>query len=214
MASVTFGSVGDIITICQVITTTIKALSASRGSDVEYRGLINELWSLAQALESIKSLLEEDTEIKHRGRLRIALQNCRECLERELESIRKFSTSLGKVASTKSARDAFWRTRWLGHKVNLLHRAFQILRLASMTKGKRRPISLPSGRPYRLTHRLLPYCCRLLGFNCRETIIPKLLLKSMSSGKDCGKTWTMFKNLKSASVWGLRTLSQGLNAPW
>ena len=119
MASVTFGSVGDIIAICQIITTAIKSLSTSRGSDVEYRGLINELWSLAQALESIKSLLEEDTQIKHRGRLRIALQNCRECLERELESIRKFSSSLGKVGSAKSARDAFWKTRWLGHKVLL-----------------------------------------------------------------------------------------------
>ena len=120
MASVTFGSVGDIITVCKIITTTIKALSASRGSDVGYRELINELWSLAQALESIKSLLEEDSQIKHKGRLRIALQNCRECLEHELESIRKFSISLGKLGSARSARDAFWKIRWLGHKVHLL----------------------------------------------------------------------------------------------
>ena len=96
MASITFGSVGDIISICQVIVKTVSALSESRGSAVEYQGLINELWSLAQALESLKSLLDDETQLRHRGRLRLALQNCRECLERELGSLRKFSTSLSR----------------------------------------------------------------------------------------------------------------------
>ena len=125
MSSITFGSVGDIIAICQVIVTTVTALSSSRGASVEYRALINELWGLAQALEATKSLLEQRSQLlgpplQSQGRLRIALQNCRECLERELESIQKFSTSMSNAGPTKSAKDAFWKVRWLGHKVGCI----------------------------------------------------------------------------------------------
>ena len=118
MASITFGSIGDLVATCQVIVNIVNALSASRGSAIEYQELITELWSLAQALESVKSLLEHDPQLPHRGRLGIALQNCRSCLERELNNIQKFSASLSRKANrTTSARDAFWKTRWLGHKV-------------------------------------------------------------------------------------------------
>ena len=71
MASITFGSIGDLVATCQVIVNIVNALSASRGSAIEYQGLINELWSLAQALESVQSLLEHDLQLPHRGRLQI-----------------------------------------------------------------------------------------------------------------------------------------------
>ena len=69
MASITFGSVGDIIAICQIITTTFRSLSESSGSAAEYRALIGELRSLSQALESVKALLEQGILRQHRGRL-------------------------------------------------------------------------------------------------------------------------------------------------
>ena len=126
MASVTFGSVGDIIAICQVISTTINALSASRGSAVEYQALLNELASLEQAVEAAKSLLEKPSApqaslLQYEEQLGIALQSCRESLDHELAQIQKFSKSLGKSALTQSAKINFWKLRWLGHKVCTLH---------------------------------------------------------------------------------------------
>ena len=119
MAAITFGSVGDIIAVCQVIKTTIHALSTSRGSAAEYQSLTNSLWSLSQALESVKSLLEKSLPMQHRGRLNVALQNCIEYLDRELDRIQKFAFALRRAGSGNRTIDAFWKLRWQGHKVPL-----------------------------------------------------------------------------------------------
>lgn len=50
MASITFGSVGDIIAVAQIAGSIAKALSDARGSAKEYQDLIKELRSFDQAL--------------------------------------------------------------------------------------------------------------------------------------------------------------------
>lgn len=50
MSGITFGSVGDIITVGQIAWSLAKSLSDSRGSAKEYQGLIKELETFDQAL--------------------------------------------------------------------------------------------------------------------------------------------------------------------
>ena len=117
MAAISFGSVGDIVAICEILVKTVNALSKSHGSAVDYQSLIGELWSLAQALEAVKSLLGREPQLHHRGRLEIALHNCQKCLERELDKIQKFETSLSGAVRNGIFKDVYWKLRWQTHKV-------------------------------------------------------------------------------------------------
>ena len=116
MVSIAFGSVGDIIAICQVIAATVRSLSSTIGSSTEYESLINSLWSLAQALESVKSLIEQGSQLPHQGRLQTVLGNCHECLDRELDNIRIFAASLRSAGSSNRLKDAIMKIRWQGQK--------------------------------------------------------------------------------------------------
>ena len=77
---VTFGSVGDIISVCLVIKDLIKVLDDSRGSSSEYQAVIRELWSLDRALLEVELLsrsYERTFELNALGqvaRQRIAVQ--------------------------------------------------------------------------------------------------------------------------------------------
>jgi hypothetical protein len=54
MSGITFGSVGDIISIGQIALLLAKALSDSRGSVKEYQCLIKELEVFDQALLQVR----------------------------------------------------------------------------------------------------------------------------------------------------------------
>lgn len=54
MSGITFGSVGDIITIGQIALQLAQALSDWRGSAKEYRSLIKELQTFDQALLQVR----------------------------------------------------------------------------------------------------------------------------------------------------------------
>ena len=47
---ITFGSVGDIVSLCLLIKDLVKSLDNSRGSSAEYQAVIRELCSLDHAL--------------------------------------------------------------------------------------------------------------------------------------------------------------------
>ena len=47
---ITFGSIGDLISISQIAFKVAKCLGDSRGSAAQYRGLIKELRNFDQAL--------------------------------------------------------------------------------------------------------------------------------------------------------------------
>lgn len=54
---ITFGSVGDIISVSLLIKDLVKCLDKSRGSSAEYQAVIRELWGLDQALLEVEVLL-------------------------------------------------------------------------------------------------------------------------------------------------------------
>ena len=61
--AITFGSVGDIIVVCQIVQSIVKALDDSRGSASEFRQLMRSLSSLAQALQQTQELVKYQNHI-------------------------------------------------------------------------------------------------------------------------------------------------------
>lgn len=55
MSGITFGSVGDIIAVGQIVWALAQALSNSRGSAKEYQGLVKELQMFDQALLQVSN---------------------------------------------------------------------------------------------------------------------------------------------------------------
>lgn len=56
---ITFGSVGDIISVSLLVKDILVALDDSRGSSAEYQGIIRELYILDRALLEIGQLSRE-----------------------------------------------------------------------------------------------------------------------------------------------------------
>ena len=53
---VTFGAVGDIISVCLLVKDLVDALDEARGSKAEYQAVVRELWILDRALLEIDLL--------------------------------------------------------------------------------------------------------------------------------------------------------------
>ncbi|CAD6575091.1 MAG: hypothetical protein ASARMPRED_007053 [Alectoria sarmentosa] len=115
-AGVTFGSVGDIISLCIVIKDLVKALDESRGSSAEYQELIRELWALDRVLLEVELLwrtcectveLNALRETAHR-----MTDQCRHSIEAFLEKIKKYGRSLRDGGSGSVVRDVTLKVRW------------------------------------------------------------------------------------------------------
>ena len=112
MASITFGSVGDIVTVCGLVRKAIIALSKSRGSSAQYRELLKEIDSLGAALQSVSTVLEGDPHVTGSQQLRDALSRCYTCLNLYLGSIRKYDEALKKGGSSNPVKDSVRKLQW------------------------------------------------------------------------------------------------------
>lgn len=90
MASFTFGSLGDIVTLCGIIRSAVVAVSDSRGSVAEYGSLLKELESLSGALVAVQLLLEQQPDLKENNGLQTVLCGCFECLKAFCDEIKCF----------------------------------------------------------------------------------------------------------------------------
>ncbi|KAL1854486.1 hypothetical protein Daus18300_011407 [Diaporthe australafricana] len=117
MSSVTFGSVGDIITVCLLAKSIVDALDKSRGSSAEYQGLVSELRSLEKALlqpaqlfarpladSSITASLREET-------LKL-VHECRKTLESFHSALKSYDASLAENHSVGGVRRIGMKIRW------------------------------------------------------------------------------------------------------
>ncbi|KAG9383509.1 hypothetical protein A1F94_005420 [Pyrenophora tritici-repentis] len=57
--SVTFGSVGDIISVCLLVKDLVTALDKARGSKAEYQAAIRDLWILERVLLEIELITKQ-----------------------------------------------------------------------------------------------------------------------------------------------------------
>jgi hypothetical protein len=120
---ITFGAVGDIISVCLLVKDLVDALDKARGSKAEYRSLIKELWILD------RSLLEIDLLARTHGggvtpelealceTARKAVDRCRELVSAFSTKIRKYQKSLGEKEAPSFMEATAMKVRWcIGEK--------------------------------------------------------------------------------------------------
>jgi hypothetical protein len=116
MASFTFGSVGDIISISLTVKDLVKALDDSRGSSDEYQEIIRELWMLDRALLEVEQLSRACEPTAELNALCVTARRiadtCRLHVEAFLERIKKYNPSLTGNGSGNKIRDASMKVRW------------------------------------------------------------------------------------------------------
>ena len=87
----TFGSLGDVVSLCILIKDVCKALSQSKGSSSEYREIIAELCALVDVLTQADLLCQERDSSGELENLYIAVCRsvslCRTSIERFRETV-------------------------------------------------------------------------------------------------------------------------------
>lgn len=117
MASITFGSFGDVITACNILITISKAFSDSKGSKAEYQKLITQLECLMTWDKVIGSLLQEYPRLKYSGQLRDLIYSCKDHLDQYTKDIEPFRNSLGQNPPASTIKQICHKLRWLSRKV-------------------------------------------------------------------------------------------------
>lgn len=116
MASFTFGSVGDIIAIVQIVQSAVSALNDARGSAADYQALGRSLSSLAQVLTKIDNLTKTRKDVINMAGLEQTLSDCFRCVNNFYATIEKYSRALGARGQKNVMRDAFRKIQWLSEK--------------------------------------------------------------------------------------------------
>ena len=115
-ASATFGSVGDIISVCIIIKHLIKALDDSRGSSVEYQEVIGELSALNRVLLEVELLWTTCGSTNELNAVRETVHcqadQCRKSIEAFLKKAKKYEPYLLDGGSGSFVRDATMKAGW------------------------------------------------------------------------------------------------------
>ena len=113
---ITFGSVGDIITLSLLIKNLAKSLDDSRGASAEYQAITRELSSLEHALSQVEEIF---TTFNRSGELNAldrtanqCVEQCREYIMKYKERTKKFERSLQAGGSSNKFRDTTLKLRW------------------------------------------------------------------------------------------------------
>lgn len=112
---ITFGSVGDIISISLLIKDLVKSLDDSRGSSAEYQAVIRELWSLDHALLEVEVLFRScDQSVELNALAQTAkksAEHCQKCITEFREQTKKYQKCLGDCSGSLVKKAAF-KVRW------------------------------------------------------------------------------------------------------
>ncbi|KAF4636663.1 hypothetical protein G7Y89_g1430 [Cudoniella acicularis] len=121
--SITFGSVGDILSVCLLVKDLVLALDESRGSATEYREVIRELWGLDRALLEVDLLARSCESTVELSALfntaRKAADDCRICIDAFSKKIKKYGASLGEGRSRNILKDTARKIQWMTKKDDL-----------------------------------------------------------------------------------------------
>lgn len=135
---VTFGSVGDIISVCLLVKDLVEALDKARGSKAEYQSVIRDLWTLNRALLEIDLLTRQHgdgatPELKGLCETaKVAASRCRELLESFLGRLKKYESTFHEQQNPSILREAAMKIRWrLGEKEALDEFRVQIVGMSS-----------------------------------------------------------------------------------
>jgi hypothetical protein len=110
-------SVGDFLTVAQLVCDITKSLRDSGGARSEYQELIRELETLNSALEHIDTLQRGSEQPAPLDSIKYAALSCRQPLEQFLGKIRKYGRSLDVWAKGGIVQSAADKLKWtFGHK--------------------------------------------------------------------------------------------------
>ena len=113
---ITFGSVGDIISLSLLIKDLVKCLDGSRGSSAEYQAVIRELWSLDHTLLEVELLLrscEQSVELSGLGETaNRCVEQCRKCVEDFGDQTKRYQRALQRGSSRNLVRDTTAKIKW------------------------------------------------------------------------------------------------------
>ncbi|KAL9082105.1 MAG: hypothetical protein Q9159_006715 [Coniocarpon cinnabarinum] len=123
---IAFGSVGDIIAVCQLITKLVKALDDCRGSVQEFQQLTQQLDSFQYALYQVEGLLKRQEACPSLCGLQHATSrvtaNFRGSVELVLTEIESYRNFLKQGGSRDKLRDAKHKIQWKLYKGNDLEK--------------------------------------------------------------------------------------------
>ncbi|KAF2185080.1 hypothetical protein K469DRAFT_779826 [Zopfia rhizophila CBS 207.26] len=120
---ITFGSVGDIISVCLLVKDLVNTLNDSRGSSTEYQEVIRELGILDRTLLEVEIFVRTHENTIELNALcetaRRSVENSQRLVERFFERAREYEASLGgnsrgsgrkgKNVVRRAARKVQWR---------------------------------------------------------------------------------------------------------
>ncbi|KAB5550919.1 hypothetical protein GE09DRAFT_154848 [Coniochaeta sp. 2T2.1] len=121
-AAFSFGSLGDIIAICQLAYEFARALHDSTGSAKEYQELREDVDGSTQLLLQLMATCEEDSSglLQDIDNLtKSAITDCATTLREALDRFEKYDISLRSGGSGNRLKDAFGKLKWLGEKENV-----------------------------------------------------------------------------------------------
>jgi hypothetical protein len=120
---ITFGSVGDILSVCLIVKDLVAALDDSRGSSAEYREAIRELWGLDRALLEVDLLSRTCESTIEMNALfsaaKKAAADCRTCVASFSKKIKKYGPSLEEGGSRNLLKDTAMKIKWVTKKDDL-----------------------------------------------------------------------------------------------
>lgn len=116
MSPVTFGSVGDIIAVCQLAKSIYDALNSSRGSSIEYQGLSAVLRSVERALLEVELFIrawrDASTPDSLQRECSKLVNECRTTLEAFQSYVNKYDTALSRGSRKATLKRARTKIKW------------------------------------------------------------------------------------------------------
>lgn len=115
---ITFGAVGDIISVCLLVKDLVEALDKSRGSKPEYQSAIRELWILDRALLEVDLLTRlhgNGATPELRGLCETAKQaatRCKDLISKFHDRIRKYQNTFEEGKNPGMLKSAALQIRW------------------------------------------------------------------------------------------------------
>ncbi|KAH7867895.1 uncharacterized protein C8R40DRAFT_1063404 [Lentinula edodes] len=115
--ALTFGSIGDIITVIELLNRVREALCDSTGSSAEYQALIVDLDVFSDILDAVKSSISSDTRLSPQSESllnahRQAVQSSHDLLKDIHGKIWKYQSSLRAGGSGNAMRDSWRKIGW------------------------------------------------------------------------------------------------------
>lgn len=116
MSSISFGSVGDIISVCLLAKQVVEMLDKTRGASAQYQGIIAEIRALEMSLLEVEVFAR-----KHKDNSQISLvinkiyeqaYACGKIIKDFHEQLKKYETALQHQSTSSAVKKFSTKLKW------------------------------------------------------------------------------------------------------